>query len=182
MTHTCRIGRRAWLLAVALLLPGTFARAQVISLTATLNGAQEVPPNNSTGLGFAAFSLSGTTMVSAVTIPSTTPLTSPIAGATINMGAPGVVGPVLHTLTVTAVLGLTSGSFADIWTGITPAQATALQTGNAYINITSNAFPNGEIRGQISVVPEPGTLTMVAGVVAVVTGGAWLRRRKRHAA
>jgi hypothetical protein len=168
-----------------LLLPGTFARAQVISLTATLNGAQEVPPNASTGVGGAAFSLNTTagTMVSAVTIPSTTPLTSPITGATINMGAPGVVGPVLHTLTVTAVLNQTSGSFADIWTGITPAQITALQTGNAYINITSNAFPGGEIRGQIiAAIPEPGTLTMVAGVVAAVTGGAWLRRRRRSPA
>jgi hypothetical protein len=185
MTHTCRFGRRAWPLAVVLLLPGAFARGQIISLTATLNGTQEVPPNASTGVGGAAFSLNTTTgtMVSAVTIPSTTPLTSPLTSATINQGAPGQIGPILHNLTVSTVLGQTSGSFTDIWTGITPAQITALVTGNAYINITSNAFPAGEIRGQITTaVPEPGALTMVAGVVAAVTGGAWLRRRRRSPA
>ena len=43
-----------------------------------------------------------------------------------------------------------------------------LNSGLAYVNIHSATFPAGEIRGQISVVPEPSTvLLMACGMIAL---------------
>jgi hypothetical protein len=40
-----------------------------------------------------------------------------------------------------------------------------------------SAFPDGEIRGQISVVPELGSLVLGAEGAVILLGDAWLRRR-----
>ena len=94
-------------------------------------------------------------------------------------------------------LGVTSGTFmttldmslASTWNpayitanGGTPAGAeaafvTAVQSGNAYLNIHTRTFGGGEIRGFLLPIPEPASLTLFA------TGGlglglaAWKRRR-----
>lgn len=57
-------------------------------------------------------------------------------------------------------------------TVITNAQATDLLNGLWYINIHTDQFPGGEIRGQV--LPEPTTLLMFGGAAALVT----LRRRR----
>ena len=64
MTTTRGVGARYGLLTAALLLTlGTGAHAAFIPLTATLTGAQETPPNSSTGTGTAAFILSSSAKV-----------------------------------------------------------------------------------------------------------------------
>ncbi len=72
--------------------------------------------------------------------------------AHIHMGPLGVAGPIIHPFP-TAPIGVTSGSFADIWTGLTSSDIAALEAGNTYINIHTVAFASGEIRGQISLRP-----------------------------
>jgi hypothetical protein len=181
MTITRVIGVRSWLLTAALLLTfGTGAHAAFISLTATLTGLQETPPNASPGTGSAAFVLDNVagTLVSAVTFAD---LTAPTTVAHIHEGPPGVSGPIIHPF-ATLPVGVTSGSFADVWTGLTAAQMTALETGNTYINIHTTAFPAGEIRGQITpvtpVVPEPSSLLMGATAALAGLGLAWRPGRK----
>jgi len=59
-----------------------------------------------------------------------------------------------------------TGSFVTNFGGGTIPGATAaflagLNTGTAYLNIHSNVFPSGEIRGFAAKVPEPGTLALL---------------------
>jgi hypothetical protein len=171
-------------MGVLLLASGPGAHAAFIPLTATLNGAQEMPPNSSPGNGAAAFILDDVNkiLVSAVTFAG---LTSPTflddagTSAHIHLGDPGIAGPIIHPFP-TAPIGVTSGSFADIWTGLTPADITALEAGGTYINIHTTAFPAGEIRGQITVVPEPGSLGLLGLGLLGVAGLALRARAGRH--
>jgi hypothetical protein len=176
------------LLAAALLLTfGTGAHAAFIPLTATLDGAQVTPPNDSPGTGAAAFILDDVrrTLVSAVTfsgLSSPTLLDDANTSAHIHLAPLVVAGPIIHPYP-TAPIGVTSGTFADIWSGstLTPANITALETGNTYIDIHTTAFPAGEIRGQITVVPKPASLVLAAETAVVLLGGAWLCRRRSRA-
>jgi hypothetical protein len=68
-----------------------------------------------------------------------------------------------------------SGSFiTNVGGGTVPGALAAflagLNTGTAYLNIHSNVFPSGEIRGFAAKVPEPGTLALL--------GLGFTRRRK----
>ncbi len=110
--------------------------------TATLTGAQEVPPNASTATG------TGTVVVDTATKALTaTVTTAGIVGtvAHIHSGVSGVSGPVVFPLAETA---LGSGRWGTTVT-LTPEEFNLLMAGSYYINVHSLAFPAGEIRGQI---------------------------------
>ena len=66
----------------------------------------------------------------------------------------------------------TSGSFSATPLAIAPADVTGLLGGLAYVNIHTAMFPVGEIRGQLSEVPEPGTAgLLVAGLTGLAGAG-----------
>jgi len=48
--------------------------------------------------------------------------------------------------------------------------------GTEYLNIHSNAFPGGEIRGFLTLVPETSSAFLVVIGIAVMLGMAWLKR------
>jgi hypothetical protein len=127
--------------------------------------------------------LSGTTTVAhihcCVTPPGTvgvavTPTTFPGFPTGLSSGSYSTV-PVLDlTLAGTYTGGFLTGA------GGTPALAeaalfTGMNAGRAYLNIHSNLFPSGEIRGFLSLVPEPGTGLLVGSAAALL---AFARRRR----
>jgi hypothetical protein len=192
-------------LAVSLLVLSfaSDAGATPITLTATLNGANESPPNGSAGTGSvlvvydnAAHTLGLQASFSGLSSPDTAAhihccTIAPFAGT----------GPVATTVPafVGFPLGVTSGVFNNLlapydltqssfWNaaflaanGGTPASAElifakGLTDGTEYFNIHTVNIPGGEIRGFLVGVPEPMTLALFgAGLVGI---GA-MRRRQR---
>jgi hypothetical protein len=112
---------------------------ETTNLTATINGAQQVPANNSAATGtFTGVYTPGNkqlsyTVVYQGLVPSV---------AHIHIGAPGVSGPVAIPFAQ-----LTSPITGTVT--LTADQAEKLLTNSMYVNMHSSAFPNGEIRGDI---------------------------------
>jgi CHRD domain-containing protein len=157
---------RRSLLTIALVACALQTQAQgTFEFNATLTGANEVPPNNDPTVGTATLSLTGVALSFYVYVPAITFVTS---GGTINGPAlPGANGPVLFDLGLPHFhSGGGSGnppfySFGlPIYT-LTTDQINQLEAGLWYINITSFVTPAGQLRGQISAVPEPSVFSLL---------------------
>lgn len=108
--------------------------------TATLNGAQETPPNNSTATGTAALLLSPDEKSARLSL-SFNGLSSGETVAHVHGPAPpGVSAPPL--------VDLSAGQVSDFPIALSAAQVQDLKNGLVYINVHSVDFPTGEIRGQ----------------------------------
>jgi hypothetical protein len=108
---------------------------------ATLNGASEVPANQSTATGTATLTFNKDTKIFTVVVDHT--VSAPTA-AHIHKGAAGTGGGV--------VFGFTSGASPINYTSaaLTTDQETDLNAGLYYVNVHSAApFGGGEIRGQL---------------------------------
>src|SRR5580658_4983074 len=124
------------------------AWAETYTLIASLNGANEVPPNTTTGTGSLTATYDTTTKKLAWTV-----IYSGLTGAALaahfhGPAAPGTEAPVEVPISVGP--SPLQGSAT-----LTPAQEKDLLDGNVYINIHTQANPKGEIRGQVSKA-EPG--------------------------
>ena len=109
------------------------------TLTATINGAQQVPANNSTATGtFAGTYNSGSKHLTYTVVYQG--LTPTIAH--IHTGAPGTSGSVAIPFA-----NLTSPIMGTVT--LTPEQADNLLNNRMYVNMHSSAYGNGEIRGDI---------------------------------
>ena len=64
-------------------------------------------------------------------------------GASVRLGPPGQNGPVLFALVGGPL------SFQGV-SPVTPTEAAAIQASGAYVDVRSGAFPQGEIRGQVT--------------------------------
>ncbi len=168
--------------ATSILLKTQSAQAQ--TYFAFLDGPSENPANASPGTGFAAVTidlvlhtlqidltfsgLAGTTTASHIHAPTSVPLS-------------GTAGVATQTPSFTDFpLGVTSGTYnhtfdtldlatynpafvtanGGIVAGAEAALAQALADGEAYLNIHTNLFPGGEIRGFL--IPEPASIGLVA--------------------
>jgi hypothetical protein len=179
------------------------AGATPITLTATLNGANESPPNGSAGTGSVLVQYDNAAHTLGLQA-SFSGLSSPDNAAHIHCctAVPFAgTGPVATTVPAFAgfPLNVTSGAFnnllapydltqAAFWNpafitanGGTPASAelvfaAGLTNGTEYFNIHTVNFPGGEIRGFLVGVPEPMTLALFgAGLVGI---GAMCRRQR----
>lgn len=180
--------------AVCLTLAGGAAQAATF-YEAVLSGAAENPPNASPGTGSALLTLNGDMLDVSLTFSG---LTSPTTIAHIHCcagpsGNAGVVSPFPTFPGFPA--GVTSGSYNQSFDlslassynpnfitdqgSLAAARAfflNGLNAGEAYFNIHTVAFPGGEIRGNLSVVPEPGTWALLISGFGLA--GAALRRRR----
>lgn len=176
------------------------AKADQIVFTATLTGAQEVPPTGSPGIGSALVTIDTVTNLMTVNV-AFAGLLSPTNIAHIHCCAPpgGIAIPATTVPSFPGFpVGVTTGTFLQTFdltlaSSYNPAFITAhggtvasaqaafiagLLNGQAYFNIHTTQFPGGEIRGQLQPVPEPATLLLLgSGVLGVI--GAVRKRRNR---
>lgn len=189
----------ALMLAGSLAFAASPAAATITVYSAQLSGGNENPPNASPGTGLAIV-----TIDDALDTMRVQEFFSGLLGATtashIHCCAPagsnaGVatqlpfftgfpIGVTSGTYDNTFDMTLTSSFSSSFLTanGGTADSAFAaliagLDAGNAYLNIHTNLFPGGEIRGQLAAVPELSTWMLLLGGFA--TMGVALRRRRR---
>jgi len=107
---------------------------------ATLDGASEVPVNTSTATGTATLTYNTTTKIFTITV--THSIATPTNGH-IHKAAAGESGPPVFPFTsFTSPISFTSAA-------LDAAQEADLNAGLYYVNIHTDAFPPGEIRGQL---------------------------------
>jgi hypothetical protein len=130
------------LAALAFTVPG-LAQAETLHFVANLNGKQESPANSSDGKGQATLTLD--TAAKTFTINVTySGLTGPaIMGHIHGPGAPGDNSPIQFPFNNPASPINYSGKLTD-------SQMADLIAGRYYVNIHTNAFKGGEIRGQLT--------------------------------
>lgn len=177
------------LCTVATIALAASANAAILSANFGLSGAQEVPANGSSELGIGAIDYDTTTNTFDMTlfvvgIPlselrPTGPNATPVH---IHLAPAGANGPIVIDLGFLAsfqqdglgisltAMGVTAGG---TYGGVISDPATVIQAfidGNLYVNIHTESFPGGEIRGQIPrlPIPTPATATLmgIAGLVA----------------
>lgn len=121
---------------------------------ASMTGLNEVPPQPSVlASGLATFDASESQIDFSITVQNITGVTD----VQLRSGAPGVVGPAIADLyngpTTGAITSATLTSGVISASGLTAISLDSLKvlmrSGNAYVNLTTTAQPNGEIRGQI---------------------------------
>lgn len=120
------------------------------SFRAFLSGANEVSPVFSTGSGLINLELSGDQLTVTGSFEGLVSPLQPVGGTGvhIHLGFAGQNGPVEIPLTPTLSNGDTAGTFDETVT-VTTQQADAMRARQLYINIHSERYPAGELRGQI---------------------------------
>ena len=116
-----------------------------------ITGGQAVPANNSGAYGTATIILNDEGTEAAFTVIFAG-LEAPQTAAHFHNAEPGETGPIVFDLGVGSPL-------AGVW-NLTPQDATELVAGRIYVNIHTELFPNGEIRGNFhltQVAAEPAT-------------------------
>jgi hypothetical protein len=148
--------RRLSLIALTFLsLVATSTVAFGQTLGAVLTPSQETPaPTAISGFGNSTVTFDSTRTNITVTI-TVSNLGSPINNFHIHEGAPGVQGPVVINLIAlggTFVNGTMTGTFPIPTTDPDLVPRMLKNPGNFYVNVHTNQFPVGAIRGQLSYV------------------------------
>jgi hypothetical protein len=187
--------------AFSLLSFATSSEAATLTYFASLSGITEIPPNASPGAGDVAVYFDEDTMF--MTIDAAfSGLLGTTTAAHIHCCLPtasGNVGVATVLPTFTGFpLGVTSGTYNHTFdmalaSSYNPAFVTAqgsisaalaalldgMETGNAYFNIHTTAFPGGEIRGNITAaVPLPAAFPLLAAGLSAMGFMGWRRKRK----
>ncbi|MFT4539277.1 MAG: hypothetical protein ACI841_001640 [Planctomycetota bacterium] len=137
--------RRGLLAGAALVLSTQLASAQVVNYVTYMDGAQQGTASPAVGSGTFVIDTVADTMTYSIEFSGLTAIQT--AGHLHGLAAAGNNGAVLH--------GLQTGSPVNgVW-NYPPSFEANILNGEVYVNIHTQAFAPGEIRGQI--VPEPVT-------------------------
>jgi len=168
------LGTLGALLAL-LVLPST-ARATQFTFNVSLDGAQAGTASPGTGSATLVLDDVANTLDVSLTFSG---LLSATTNAHIHCCAPpGMSAGVIIPFVPPFPLGGTSGSMTNTF-AITAAQVLQVESGDSYINIHTDSFPLGEIRGQIAAVPEPSPLLLLGAGMAGL--GAMRSHERRRA-
>lgn len=131
-----------------LLITSYLSQGQMRYFYANLEGAQQVPPNASTGSGVAVITYNTATK-NILVYADYQGLSAPVTASHIHSAAlAGSNAGVLFNLTNTGgTTGTLSGNAI-----LTPTDETNLFDGKMYVNVHNANFPGGEIRGQVTAV------------------------------
>jgi hypothetical protein len=140
MTRGLNNGRLHALIAASALFVG-IGSASAADVKVHLVGAEETPPVTTSASG------TGTITIAADKSVSGTLKTTGIEGtvAHIHVGAPGVAGPPIITLTK----GADGAWSVPAGSKLTDEQLASFKAGDLYVNVHSAAHPPGEIRAQL---------------------------------
>jgi len=191
--------------AAALLLPAPAIFATPITFVAVLSGANEIPPTNSPATGVATVLLDAaahTMQLHVVFSGLTTPDTAahihcclPFPFDPINIGVattlpafPGFPLGVTSGTYTSAVLSLTdpatyNPAFVTLEGGIAGAEAAlvaGIENRETYLNIHTQQFGGGEIRGFLVAAPAPSTFLLLGAGLAGLAFVSWRRHRASH--
>ncbi|HMF58492.1 MAG TPA: CHRD domain-containing protein, partial [Pyrinomonadaceae bacterium] len=131
--------------------------------TASLNGAQEIPPNNLPGFGSATLLLSPDETTAKISLSFGTLSSAETAAHIHGPAAPGASANVLFPLPL--------GQFSDYQISLTPQQVQDLKNGLFYVNVHTVNNPNGEIRGQFGTSPSASTVEFNASDYTIGESG-----------
>ena len=152
------------------------ARATQFTINVSLDGAQAGTASPGTGSATLVLDDVANTLDVSLTFSG---LLAATTNAHIHCCAPpGMSAGVIIPFVPPFPLGVTSGSMMNTF-AITAAQVLQVESGDSYINIHTDLFPAGEIRGQIQAVPEPRSLLLLGAGLAGLAVGARRGRRLR---
>jgi CHRD domain/Secretion system C-terminal sorting domain len=141
--------------------PGGEMRGQLIHqgevlFTATLNGAQEVPPvtTDAQGTGWAILRNDGNSIYYRETFAR---LSALFSAGHIHVAAAGSNGSVIKPFT------FVGNSAEGVYTNVPDSLIVQFIKGNTYLNVHTTAHPSGEIRGQLNYTSGIGFVTTLDG-------------------
>jgi hypothetical protein len=191
------------LIGAALLLPARAAYAIPITFVANLSGANEIPPSGSPGTGLATVVLDPVAHTIQINVKFSG-LTSPDTAAHIHCCLPFPFDPINVGVATTLPafpgfpLGVTSGTYSSavlslmdsatynpafitLQGGIAGAEAAlvaGIENRETYLNIHTQPFPGGEIRGFLVAAPAPSTLLLLGAGLIGLAFVTWKRHRR----
>ncbi|WP_026186528.1 CHRD domain-containing protein [Ensifer sp. BR816] len=127
-------------LAIVAMTAASAASAETLKFTADLRGSSEVPPNDSAGKGMADISFDTDSKRLKWTVSS-----SGLSGDATAAHFHGPAAPSENAGPVVDVSKAISSGSAEI----SDKHLADLQAGKWYLNIHTEKFPDGEIRGQV---------------------------------
>jgi len=158
----------------ALMLACGAAQAHSSSFTAILSGANETGAGDADGVGIARITIDYDTNVLSYDIAFSG--LGLLAAGHIHSGVAGVNGPVVIGFTVPEGLSGTGQFTGSVVGNPNTPFVTELTASSFYVNLHTDEFPGGAIRGQLAPIPEPQSLSMLLAGLGVV-GWAAARRR-----
>ncbi len=118
-----------------------YVGATELRFSTTLIGAKEVPAVSVALSGTGTFTLTAAGLTYDITLANMSGST--FTGAHFHRGNIGANGPVLQSIP------FTGNRATGTWTGLSEQDRNDLQSGGIYVNIHTQAYPNGAIRGQV---------------------------------
>lgn len=171
--------KKAFSLAVVVLLLGILsaatARADTVYI-ANLSSAQEVPSNPTSGTGFGTVTLNSAENQILVNLTWQGLTGQTIMGHIHGPALEGVNAPVLIPFWTPTNPLPAAGSFTGSFS-VSSTVVGYLKAGQLYMNIHTDLYPGGEIRGQLHAVPEPATMLLLGTGLAGL--GASIRKRRK---
>ena len=169
------------LFAIGVILFMTLSSAAqgTLSYEVTADSAHAIPPHSSTRVATGTFTLDSSLLFNGkVFMEDYLDVTSVTF---FRSTSPSQVGTMLYDLTPGGIAnpgpnGEPGGRLFDFNQTLSSTEAADIEAGLWWVSVITPTFPNGEIRGQITVVPEPSTWALIGfGAVAVAVA----RKRNR---